>query len=144
MARKNEGSETLKLLGKRLRELRGRKRQAEMAEILGIPPERANYISRYEKGTHAPRLDFLVRVAEKFGVTLDWLIIGRGPRSSPTAESHLVMGEKLEPAEIPKPARRVIDLLEEAPELEPIIDAFLQGLAAKIKAKRGRKKSKDD
>ncbi len=122
-----------------MRELRGRKRQAEMAEILGISPERANYISRYEKGTHTPGLDFLVRAAEKFGVTLDWLIIGRGPKLSSAPESHLVMEGKPERAEVPKPARKVIDLLEEAPDFEPVIDAFLEGLAAKARAKKRRK-----
>ncbi len=48
--------------------------QTEFGEKLGGIPQAV--ISKYERGTVKPRLEFLVEVA-KFGkVSLDWLILG--------------------------------------------------------------------
>jgi len=66
------------MLGKRLKELRGKRTQAEIADHLHI--QRANY-SHYENGRAEPNLKTLVDIADFFGVSLDFLL-GR------TNESH--------------------------------------------------------
>lgn len=58
---------------KDIRESRGLN-QTEFGERLGGVPQAV--ISKYERGTVKPRLEFLAEVA-KFGkVSLDWLILG--------------------------------------------------------------------
>ncbi len=58
---------------KNLRESRALN-QTEFGEKLGGIPQAV--ISKYERGTVKPRLEFLVEVARFGKVTLDWLILG--------------------------------------------------------------------
>ena len=49
--------------------------QTQMAELLGIHMQT---LSRYEQGKLNPSAEFLIVLAEKTGVSTDWLLIGQG------------------------------------------------------------------
>ena len=68
----------LREIGYKLRKFREplRYRSSEMADSIGA--ERTGY-SKYEQGKASPQLIVLYRLAEKFDVSLDWLIRGKGP-----------------------------------------------------------------
>lgn len=62
-------------LGRRIRELRGFDvQQGEFAQMLGVSQSQ---LSKYERGESEPPLDVLVRLAEKFSKSLDWLVTGQ-------------------------------------------------------------------
>ncbi len=61
----------------RLRRSRGWK-QKELASKVGCSLQQ---VSKLERGLWMPRVSVLVRVAETFNVTADYLLTGRGPRS---------------------------------------------------------------
>jgi transcriptional regulator with XRE-family HTH domain len=68
-----------KLLAERLAVIRGQRSQRQFARDLGVFQQNVN---RYESGT-TPHADFLIRLALKENVSLDWLMIGKGrPRRS--------------------------------------------------------------
>ena len=66
-------SQLLKELGERLRRLRESVKlsQVKMAELLGV---KQSSINRYEQGQSAPSLETLVRYADYFDVSLDYLL----------------------------------------------------------------------
>jgi transcriptional regulator with XRE-family HTH domain len=49
----------------------------EMAERLGV--DRSSYC-RYENGESPPNITVLYRLGKEHGISLDWLILDRGPR----------------------------------------------------------------
>lgn len=57
----------------RTRELRGQKglSQKEIAEELGM---QLTQYRRYENGERKPAIDFLIQIANLYGVTLDYLV----------------------------------------------------------------------
>ncbi|BCJ86507.1 helix-turn-helix domain-containing protein [Effusibacillus dendaii] len=59
------------MLGKRLKELRGKRTQEEVARIFGI--SRARY-SHYENDRVQPDNDLLRKMADFFGVSVDYLL----------------------------------------------------------------------
>ena len=63
----------MKELGERLRRLRESVKlsQVKMAELLGV---KQSSINRYEQGQSAPSLETLVRYADYFDVSLDYLL----------------------------------------------------------------------
>jgi len=75
---KMDKKKLLREIGYKLRQFREplRYRSSEMADSIGA--ERTGY-SKYEQGKAAPQLIVLYRLAEKFDVSLDWLIRGKGP-----------------------------------------------------------------
>lgn len=58
------------LLKDRLRELRGKRTQTKMAELLGVKP---NNYNGWENGKE-PNVETLIRIADYHGVTLDYLM----------------------------------------------------------------------
>lgn len=62
-------------LGKRLKHLRTVS-QAETARRLGIPQ---TTWSNYEQDKNKPALVLLDKICQEFGVSLEWLLYGRGP-----------------------------------------------------------------
>ena len=58
----------------RLAEIRGDRSQRSFARELGVFQQNVN---RYENGT-TPHADFLITLALKENVSLDWLLLGRG------------------------------------------------------------------
>jgi ribosome-binding protein aMBF1 (putative translation factor) len=63
----------------RLAKIRADRSQRSFARELGVFQQNVN---RYENGT-TPHADFLITLAVQEGISLDWLLLGRGqPRSS--------------------------------------------------------------
>jgi transcriptional regulator with XRE-family HTH domain len=72
----------LRTLGRRLRELRGFDlTQGELAKELGISQSQ---LSKYERGVAAPPADILFFIKQRFQVSIDWLLTGRGLKESNT------------------------------------------------------------
>ena len=63
-----------KMLAERLAQIRGPRSQRQFARDLGVFQQNVN---RYESGT-TPHTDFLITLATKEGVSIDWLLLGRG------------------------------------------------------------------
>ena len=61
-------------LPERIAKVRGERSQRQFARDLGVFQQNVN---RYENGT-TPHADFLITLALKEGVSMDWLLLGRG------------------------------------------------------------------
>ena len=59
---------------RRLAEVRGSRSQRSFARALGVFQQNVN---RYENGT-TPHADFLIQLAVKEEISIDWLLLGRG------------------------------------------------------------------
>jgi transcriptional regulator with XRE-family HTH domain len=59
---------------RRLERIRGERSQRQFAHNLGVFQQNVN---RYENGT-MPHANFLLTLAVKEGISLDWLLLGRG------------------------------------------------------------------
>jgi transcriptional regulator with XRE-family HTH domain len=76
-------------LGARLRELREERglSQRELGSRLGILQSK---LSKYESGTHQPSLRTLVRMANLFAVSTDYLLTGAGTPAPPLRDERLL------------------------------------------------------
>ena len=63
-----------KKLPDRIAQVRGGRSQRQFARDLGVFQQNVN---RYENGT-TPHTDFLITLANKESVSLDWLLLGKG------------------------------------------------------------------
>ena len=70
------GQQAKRGIARRLAEVRGNRSQRSFARGLGVFQQNVN---RYENGT-TPHADFLITLALKENVSLDWLLLGRGSR----------------------------------------------------------------
>lgn len=61
-------------LPERLAQVRGERSQRQFARDLGVFQQNVN---RYENGT-TPHTDFLITLALKEHVSIDWLLLGKG------------------------------------------------------------------
>jgi len=61
-------------LPERLAQVRGKRSQRQFARDLGVFQQNVN---RYESGT-TPHTDFLLTLALKEGISVDWLLLGKG------------------------------------------------------------------
>ena len=61
-------------LPERIAQVRGDRSQRQFARDLGVFQQNVN---RYENGT-TPHTDFLITLATKESVSLDWLLLGEG------------------------------------------------------------------
>ncbi len=61
-------------LPERIAQVRGDRSQRQFARDLGVFQQNVN---RYENGT-TPHTDFLITLALKENVSIDWLLLGRG------------------------------------------------------------------
>ena len=64
----------LQAIGARIRELRGTIFQEDLAAYLEISQ---GQLSKIERGKLAPSPETLIRLAEKFGKTTDWILRGK-------------------------------------------------------------------
>lgn len=66
-------------IGQRVIECRKEKgmTQAELIKASGLSGQT---IVNLEKNYYAPNISTILKISEIFGVTLDWLIIGKGPK----------------------------------------------------------------
>jgi transcriptional regulator with XRE-family HTH domain len=62
-------------IGNRIRELRGSERQDDFAPFLGIAQSQ---LSRIERGQLAPSVEVLLRLSERYGKSVDWMLTGQG------------------------------------------------------------------
>ena len=60
-------------IGERIRQLRGAERQDDFAPFLGIAQSQ---LSRIERGQIAPSVEVLLRLRERFGRSVDWILTG--------------------------------------------------------------------
>jgi transcriptional regulator with XRE-family HTH domain len=74
---KGQSKPDLKAIGLRIRSLRGDVVQQEFASRLGISQAQ---LSKVESGKVCPTLQTLVALAELFGKSLDWIVIGERER----------------------------------------------------------------
>ncbi len=64
-----------KAVGRRLRELRGFDlNQAEFARQIGVSQ---GQLSRYEKGKSEITAEVLLRISQRFGKSIEWVLIGK-------------------------------------------------------------------
>lgn len=65
-----------KEIGKRIQNLRKDRNltQQQLAEELGISP---NMVAKVESGLRIPSIDMFVVMAEYFGISLDYLVLGK-------------------------------------------------------------------
>ena len=61
-------------VAERLIQVRGMRSQRQFARELGVFQQNVN---RYENGT-TPHADFLIQLAVKEEISIDWLLLGRG------------------------------------------------------------------
>ena len=61
-------------LPERLQKVRGNRSQRQFARDLGVFQQNVN---RYESGT-TPHTDFLITLAVRENVSMDWLLLGKG------------------------------------------------------------------
>ena len=59
----------------RLATVRGDRSQRQFAYDLGVYQQNVN---RYESGTTTPHPDFLITLALKENISIDWLLLGKG------------------------------------------------------------------
>jgi transcriptional regulator with XRE-family HTH domain len=72
--RRSDSEVDLRALGARIRELRVQTTQEEFASFLGISQAQ---LSKYELGLSAPPLAVLIKLAEKYGTSIDWILTGK-------------------------------------------------------------------
>jgi putative phage repressor len=63
-------------IAERLLLLRGKTKQGEFANSLGINP---NTLRSYENGRTSPNHEFLEQICVQFSVSPEWLLLGHGP-----------------------------------------------------------------
>jgi transcriptional regulator with XRE-family HTH domain len=73
MAARSKVKADVKAIGERIREIRGEVLQEELAVYLGISQ---GQLSKIERGKMAPTVEILVRLSEKFGKSVDWIVRG--------------------------------------------------------------------
>ena len=61
--------------------------QAELARRIGVS---TSAVGMYEQGRREPSLGLLVRLAQEFGVTTDYLLMGEISASDPSSSSELL------------------------------------------------------
>ena len=65
-----------KAVGRRVRELRGfDTNQADLADMIGVAQ---SHVSAIERGQKEPSATILLRIAKRYGKTLEWLLTGVG------------------------------------------------------------------
>ncbi len=116
------GNSQRQAIGARLREIRqfNNLEQTELAAQAGLSQA---IISQYEKGLTEPSLSFITFLAEKFGTSGDWLILGSGG-SSPGQE-----GQEI--------SLRIAESIENEPETAgfcgvPLVDAETAAMPGKV------------
>jgi len=74
MSHKQASSLDLKVIGKRIRTLRGELSQDEFAAAMGVSQ---GQLSKIEHGRMGPTLEMLIRLSSRYGKSLDWIVLGR-------------------------------------------------------------------
>ncbi|MCP5103777.1 MAG: helix-turn-helix transcriptional regulator [bacterium] len=103
-------------VGYKLQKLREslRYRVFEMADYLGN--ERTSY-TRYEQGQTAPKLMLLYKVAEKFDISLDWLIRNKGPMYFKQKQDNQSQSTPTAAPPLPADIKELLDHMDKIPLL---------------------------
>jgi len=64
-------------VGARIAEARGRRTQAQFAELLGVAE---GTVGRYERGERLPDAEFVIAMVERANISSHWLLFGEPPR----------------------------------------------------------------
>ena len=72
-------------VAERLIELRGHQSRRSFAEVLGITE---STLRNYEQGTSLPNSATLGDICKKLRISLDWLILGEGPKEKDFSEKN--------------------------------------------------------
>ena len=142
----------------RLRELLKDYKQVEVARAIGVSKA---MVSGYMTGKKMPGSEKLYKIARLTGINLEWLISGHGPKYRSEAEAPVeadsirlerrgVAPRKLASyratsgKQQPSSVRKLLALIERNPEMEPIIEAYIDGLIVQIKmhTRAGRRPKK--
>ena len=73
MAKKSPAKLDLEAVGRRIRAIRGKERQDDFAPLIGITQ---GQLSKIERGLMAPSAEVLLRLRERFGRSVDWILRG--------------------------------------------------------------------
>ena len=97
-------------VGKRIRERREALNltQQELAQALGVTPQ---HISVVEQDKRVPSFAFLTKLAEKLGVSIDYLVTGKATQGEVVLD--LIVAIKADKTLTPKAKRGLIALVEE-------------------------------
>lgn len=84
-----QSEEQRRAFGKRLKELRNRRRwtQKEVAAKIGL---QLSQLNKYESGMHVPPADKLIQLAELFATTTDYLLTGAVTDAQPITNTRLL------------------------------------------------------
>lgn len=109
------------MYGERLKKLRGKRSQEEVAEKVGISRAR---LSHYETERSQPDYDTLSRLADYYGVTIDY-ILGKSNDPRLTADEEKAVDKKV---------KELMEIIESMPEekrneMKEKILAYARGLA---------------
>ena len=119
-----------KIFSERLRQLRGRLTQAEFARKLGIASQQT--YGNYEKGRRVPKPPILQRIAQRCGVSIDWLLGSpdQMPRSSNTIDPERRVSETAPDYGLMK---KIVVIAEEGtPEQIALVNAFLESVCKQL------------
>lgn len=106
-------------IGERILLVRGKMKQYEFADILGI---NANTLRAYENNRAMPNHKILYDICVKFSVSTDWLILGEGP---------MYKGERSQPDDLKGQSERISHLEEKIATLE---ERLMESQAETIRA----------
>jgi transcriptional regulator with XRE-family HTH domain len=81
-----------KQLGKRVAEIRGKLKQKEFAEIIGVS---RSYVGNIEQGITMPSLEVLMKICHQYHVSLDYIVYGT-KSSQQTSESNSDLEEMID------------------------------------------------
>ncbi len=85
--------------------------QRELAQALGVTPQ---HISAVEQNKRVPSLTFLAKLAEKLGVSIDYLVYGKATQGDIVLDSFIAI--KADKGLTPKAKKSLLALLEELQE----------------------------
>ena len=78
--------------------------QNEMAKAIGVSP---GMFTKYKAGEKLPSMQTAIEIAVKTGVTVEWLVTGRGPKYPVDSENYIDISEL--PHEKKATARAIVD-----------------------------------
>lgn len=102
----------LKQIGEKLQGIRKSVflKNTEMADRIGI--DRTTY-HKYEQGVNSPHITFLYRLGQAFDISMDWLILDRGPIHY--QEKAIPAPETVPPIAREKDVKELLDYMERIP-----------------------------
>lgn len=111
LEREMESSLSREAMGRRIREIRGKRTQKEFAELMEATQA---YISDLERGKSYPSVPFIAHLAEVSGRSYNWLFTGE--------EEMTQLEEEAGPEEEARPQEVAVDHVASQPPQGPMVD----------------------